>query len=226
MSEARVVVRPVVQELAFDLIVVTDPSAPRGLAPYLEALACEIAGWALIVRDHEADDASLARSLERFQRASRGTPILLACATLARVELAARLGAGVHLPERGPSVSEARSITGTRVIGASVHDLEGARRRAEEGADLLVLAPFGAVAGKGAPLTDERVRDIVGALGSMPVFALGGIRHAREVERALDLGCHGVAFRAPMASATDGARGLAELRALIVRGERDHRAGS
>src|SRR5262249_52279810 len=49
---------------------------------------------------------------------------------------------GVHLPEDGLSVRDARAVLGPEVaIGRSVHDEAGAVRAVEEGADLLTVAP-------------------------------------------------------------------------------------
>jgi hypothetical protein len=121
--------------------------------------------------------------------ASEEVPLLLAAADAARVATAARLGVGVQLAERGPSAQLARScVAPDRVIAASIHDRVGLARRVAEGVDLVLLAPFGEVPGKGAPRSDDEVRGITEA-SVVPVFALGAIRSRLEVDRALALGC-------------------------------------
>lgn len=195
---------------AIGLYVLTDPKGPRGWAPYLEALASFTesdagdTGWALCLRDHEADDADTRDALRLLLAASAGrTPVLCAAATLARAALALEEGAGVHLPERGPDARAVRALREDALVIASVHDEAGMARRCAQGVDLAVLAPFAAVPDKGPPLSDEAVRAVT--RHPRPVLALGGIRDAHDVTRAVALGCVGVAIRAPLAFARDGA---------------------
>lgn len=207
--------------LTFDVWVITDPAAPRGLAPYREALASGVGGWALSIRDHDADEVSIARTIESIADQGVEVPRFLAVATHARLETAARCGVGSQLAERGPSVLEARRL-GVGQVAASVHDRGGIARRADEGADLVLLAPFGDVPGKGAPLTDVVARRLVAA-SAVPVFALGALRSREDVQRAFDLGCAGIAVRSIVATAPDGAAAIAQLRAWAdtSRRERD-----
>jgi thiamine monophosphate synthase len=199
-----------------EILVVTDPAAPRGIEPYLEALRSGGADWALLVRDHEATDDALARCLETLSSEGHDVPILVAAATLERVALCARLGtAGVHLAERGPSARAARAVLGSGIVSASVHDPAGLARRAAEGVELVTLAPFGEVAGKGRPLSDAEVRAVT-ELGT-PVLALGAIASGGDVSRAISLGCRGVALRSWMARALDGSAALGEVRAWLRR---------
>ena len=199
-----------------EILVVTDPAAPRGLGPYLEALRSGGADWAMLVRDHEVSDAALARCIETLSGVAHDVPILVAAATLDRVALCARVGAaGVHLAERGPSAETARAVLGGGIVSASVHDRAGLARRAAEGVDLVTLAPFGEVAGKNRPLPDAEVRAITD-LGT-PVLALGAIGGADDVSRAISLGCRGVAVRSWMARASDGAAALDAVRSWLLR---------
>lgn len=214
--------------LPFDLYVVTDPSAPRGLSPYLEALDAGIEGWALCVRHHDGDDDAITRSVETLATRGRSVPRLIAAADLSRVRLAARLGVGIQLAERAPAADEARLIAGGNVLVlASIHDAVGGERRAREGVDAALLAPFGAVRGKGPPLDDDAVVAITRTV-DVPVLALGAIRRPEDVVRALALGCAGIAVRSFLAEASDGARALASVRGWIdtARQERDSPRGS
>lgn len=107
----------------------------------------------------------------------------------ARVDLARVLDAqGVHLPERGMDVADARAIfSGT--IGVSRHDRAGLSR--ERGADYAVLSPFAETPGKGAPLGAEAFAALVRD-APCPVLALGGITPANASD-ALRSGAHGLA---------------------------------
>ncbi len=110
----------------------------------------------------------------------------------ARVDVALTLGArGVHLPERGMSVCDARVLVGTdALVGVSRHDREGLL--AAMGADYATLSPFLAVDGKGEPLgpsgfTAQR-NDV-----ALPVLALGGVT-PENADVALRAGAYGLAF--------------------------------
>jgi thiamine-phosphate pyrophosphorylase len=199
----------------FEILVVTDPAAPRGMVPYVEALRAGGGDWALLVRDHDADDRAVGARVEDLLAVQSEVPILLAAASVERVVLAsdARL-AGVHLAERGPSVQAARALLGgARVVGASVHDRAGAVGRGVEGVDYFTLAPFGEVPGKGRPLTDREIEAVTDL--PTPTFALGAIRSARDVTRAIELGCRGIALRSWFATADDGAAALMEVRSWL-----------
>ncbi len=201
--------------LGFDVYVLTDPRAERGLSPYLEAARANAPRVAIGLRDHDASLASLERDLRALLDAVGGrAPVLVAASSIERVELAARLGAGVHLPERGPSAELARALLGARApLLASIHDEAGLDRRAREGVDGVVLAPFGPVPGKGAPLGAEAIEAITRR--GVPTLALGAIRGADDVARALGLGACGVALRSLFASTRDGAALVAEVRRWV-----------
>lgn len=208
-----------------DLVIVTDPTAPRGDAPYLEALrADELAGrFAIHLRDHEASDDSLRATLRRLQPLARAAqvPLVVGAATLDRARLALDEGAdGVHLPERGPAVSDVRALRGEPFwIGASLHDAEGALRDARLGLDYAVLGPLRPLEGK-APPPSERVLCAVARTG-IPLLALGGVRSRDDVRFALDRGFDGVAVRAFVAQAPSGAEAVSAVRAWLDAEKRD-----
>jgi thiamine-phosphate pyrophosphorylase len=84
---------------------------------------------------------------------------------------------GLHLPENGIPIVEARAALGARArIGASIHDPTRAKEAFETGADLVVLAPIFATPGKGPPIGTSAIEQAVrGTAGLGEVFALGGI---------------------------------------------------
>jgi len=102
---------------------------------------------------------------------------------------------GVHLPENGMPVEIARTILGgDKIIGASVHSLEGVRRKSEAGVDFLTLSPVFETSSKPRGTKTLGIEAIRKAkkISKVPIFALGGINAAntREVIRA---GADGVA---------------------------------
>lgn len=99
---------------------------------------------------------------------------------------------GVQLPERGPTVAEARAMLGPEaLIGASRHDLPGVTAAAREGASFVLLSPVYDVPGKGKALGLAAFARI--ALSSpLPVIALGGLRRDR-VPAVLTAGATGIA---------------------------------
>lgn len=110
-------------------------------------------------------------------------------------ELARSLSIGLHLPETGLPVVEARRIVGSSaLIGRSVHGVDGAREAERAGADFLTFGPIYETESKrqyGPPAGIARLVDACAAV-SIPVFALGGITLER-VEECLAAGAHGIA---------------------------------
>lgn len=99
-------------------------------------------------------------------------------------------GVGVHLPEDGLTVADARRILGPeRPIGASAHSAEDAILRRRDGADLVTLSPIFETPGKGAPIGLEPLRQAAPAGG---IYALGGITAERSDE-VLATGVEGIA---------------------------------
>ena len=117
---------------------------------------------------------------------------------------------GVHLPEAGGAVLDARAaLREGALVGCSCHDAVGVERRAGEGADYLLLGPLGDVPGKSAMRAAD-FRDAVRRVGA-PVLALGGIATPEDARRARDLGACGVAIERGML----GADGPALVRASL-----------
>jgi thiamine monophosphate synthase len=118
-----------------------------------------------------------------------------------RADVALAWGAaGVHLPERGydPSAIASWPLRRSR----AVHDVAGARRFAGS-VDALLASPFGAVPGKGAPLGEAGLREIVAAAGATPVIALGGVDAPETARRCLAAGAFGVAVRRALLDVDD-----------------------
>jgi thiamine-phosphate pyrophosphorylase len=102
---------------------------------------------------------------------------------------------GLHTPEHGIPVVEARKIIADKIIGKSAHSLEAAFRAEEEGADFITVGPIYDTASKrqyGKPLGIEKFCEIARNI-SIPVFAIGGITPQRAKE-CLGAGAYGVSL--------------------------------
>jgi thiamine-phosphate pyrophosphorylase len=113
-----------------------------------------------------------------------------------RVDVALAAGAhGVHLPERGLAIADARALLGPHaLIGASRHDLAGVAEAAAAGANFIQLGPIWPSPGKGEPLgTDAlaRAREVIA--GRAQLVAVGGIDSRERADAALAAGADVVA---------------------------------
>lgn len=114
---------------------------------------------------------------------------------------------GVHLPERGLSIEDARRVAGPGAfsIGCSRHTIESALAAAQLGADLVQLGPIWATPGKGTPLGAAALA-VRGALPpSVALVAVGGIDGPARAREAAAAGADAVAvIRAAWQSADPG----------------------
>jgi thiamine-phosphate pyrophosphorylase len=198
----------------FELLLITDPAAPRGLAgsvrAALEGLSPEHAARIAVQLRAKtyARDALLpiARDLRQLT-ADAGVKLVIN----ADLELAREIGAdGVHLPESGPQPSAARAQLGAAaLIGASCHDPAGLMRAAEGGADYATLSPVFESPGKGTPLGLAKFAKWV-ERASLPVIALGGVssKYASDSKRA---GASGLAVISAVFGAEDPAAAVRDL---------------
>jgi len=136
------------------------------------------------------------------------------------VELAARVGAdGVHLGPSDLSPTAARELLGPDVlIGATVNNLEDARRAAGQPVDYVGVGPVFGSASKRDPapaLGLDGLRTIVEQL-DIPVIAIGNIG-PEQLPQILRSGAYGVAVLSDVACAPDPAARTAELVELLAR---------
>jgi thiamine-phosphate pyrophosphorylase len=135
-----------------------------------------------------------------------------------RIDVALAVGArGAHLRESSLPTRVGRDLLGPgRLLGRSVHSIEGVVVAEGEGADFVVLGPIYETPSKqkyGSPL-GLRVLEQAAASARIPVFAIGGITavRAREVRRA---GGYGVAVMSSILSASDVAETTRALLAAL-----------
>jgi thiamine-phosphate diphosphorylase len=84
--------------------------------------------------------------------------------------------AGVHLPERDIATADARNLVGRRLVGRSVHSLEGAAAAESEGADYVIFGPVWASASHPgvAPVGVDALAKVSRSV-RIPVLAIGGV---------------------------------------------------
>jgi thiamine-phosphate pyrophosphorylase len=195
------------------LYVITDRHATSDLPKTISAALSGVPRGGAMVQLREKDlegraMLELARALREITRAV-GAKLLIND----RVDVAIAAGAdGVHLPERGLTITEARALLPAgSLIGASTHSAEDAAARLDEGADLVTLGPVWDTPSKAAlGMTPIGVAPFA-ALRGRPVFALGGIDGAARADEARRAGAHGVAAIRGIVAADDPARAAAAL---------------
>lgn len=164
------------------------------------------------MRPHFSD--AIARLLARFpdalvqvrEKDLDGLPLLAlvreALATGARVvvndrvDIALAAGAhGVHLPERGLALADARALLPpTALLGASRHDLAGVAEAVAAGANLVQLGPIWPSPGKGEPLGLDALRAARDAIaGRAQLVAVGGIDSDARARAARAAGADAIA---------------------------------
>jgi thiamine-phosphate pyrophosphorylase len=130
------------------------------------------------------------------------------------LDVAKALGIGVHLPERGPSVNEARMVLGKdAIVGRSVHSVDSAKDSA--GADYLIAGHLFATTSKpGLPPMDiDSFRQVVEA-AECPVLAIGGMT-ATSLQSAIEAGASGIAVIGAIAEAKHPFGAAVDLRAAL-----------
>jgi thiamine-phosphate pyrophosphorylase len=197
------------------LLLVTDRRLARDVLAVVDAaLAAVPPGTALVqVREKDLTGRALVELSRAVVAAARRRGARVVVNDRADVALASGAD-GVHLPEGGMEVEDARRILGaSSLVGASVHDPDGAAARA--GADYLVAGPIWETPGKRA-IGVAGLEAILARAGA-PVFAIGGVEVARADE-ALAAGAHGVAvIRAVMAAADPAAAAAALVEVALNR---------
>lgn len=199
--------------LPFRLLLITD-GAPELLRRTEAALAVPGTNRvAVLLRDKQTSS----RALLETARALRALTLQRAARLLVSDRLDVALLAeadGVHLPEAGFAVTEARRLLGpVRLIGVSRHSHEGILAAQEAGADYATLSPVFASPGKGTPLGMASFAQIVQS-SSLPILALGGVGLA-SLPALIQAGAAGVAVvREVMSAAAPGAAVSQLLRAL------------
>ena len=205
------------------LLLVTDPAMEGGIVATVRA-ALEGAVSGRVGVQLRAKDRS-ARALVELGRTLRALTRDAGAALFVngRLDVAEIVDAdGVHLPEAGFSVADARALLGQdRLVGRSCHDRAGLEAAAAAGADYATLSPVLGVPGKGAPLGLEGFSEICRG-APLPTLALGGVDVA-AVASVLAAGAHGVAVIRAVGGPTTAASRVRSLLAALDRSGRGTR---
>ena len=171
---------------------------------------------ALQLREKDLDGGPLLRRAETLVAAARKRGVKLLVND--RADVACAAGAdGVHLPEAGLSVADARAIVGAgRLVGRSVHGRDAIA--ASAGVDFLLFGPVFDTASKrrfGAPQGLARLEEACAA-SVVPVLAIGGITPERIAD-VLACGAAGVAVQGAVLRASDPKVVVADLVRALAR---------
>jgi thiamine-phosphate diphosphorylase len=112
--------------------------------------------------------------------AASPVPVLIS----SRCDIALAAGAaGVNLPEQDLAVADARALLGPRLIGRSVHSLQGALRAEHDGADFVIFGPVWTSESHSdsVPTGVAALAEVARAL-RIAVVAIGGVTKERIAE--------------------------------------------
>ena len=165
------------------IVLITDSVRFPDIPARLEAIARTLpaGSFEVQVREKHLDGGALLAYVRDVMRAC-DAPVWVND----RVDVALAAGAhGVHLPERGMPVADARAIAPTLQIGLSIH-----APRAGFGVDSMQLGPIFQTPGKGPPLGTGNLAFARGAR----LIAVGGIDTPARAAEAIAAGADGVAM--------------------------------
>jgi len=179
---------------AVRVVLITDRHAMGDVgAAVARAVAALPAGAALVqVREKDLDGGPLLALVRAAMAAAAGAPVMVND----RLDVALAAGAaGVHLPEHGLAIAEARALAPPGfLIGCSRHTVQAAVAAASAGADLVQLGPIFDTPGKGPPLGVAALRDARAALPAhVRLVAVGGISDAARAAACRAAGADAVA---------------------------------
>ncbi len=148
------------------------PSAEAGLRAAARATILQLRAPALHIVDLEREASRLV--------GSSTVPVLIS----SRCDVALACGAaGVNLPERDISTLDARILIGDKLVGRSVHNLDGAVAAEADGADYVIFGPvWPSASHPGGDAVGLRALARVARAVHIPVLAIGGVNEDRIQE--------------------------------------------
>jgi len=193
-------------KLPAQLLVITDRHQAR---TEIEAIADAVGrggGRWLLLRDKDLGATERARLAARLAEIARHHGMLLSIS--ADIDLAQKLGAGVHLQSAAKVVAARQRLGAGAIIGVSAHGHSEVAAAAAAGADYVTLSPifstdskpgYGPALGLAAIMAAARLGTAILALGGVEVGRVGsclaagasGVAVMGEVMRSGDL-CHTV----------------------------------
>jgi thiamine-phosphate diphosphorylase len=198
-------------EYGYTLMLVTDRTRSRWPLPELVRLAVEGGVNAIQVREKDLSESELIDLTGQVIEAAGDKAWVVVNGSLSAAKA---LGIGVHLPERGPSVEEARLILGEdALVGRSVHSIHEAK--VSEGVDYLIAGPVYPTKSKPRvkPISIATFESIFNAT-SAPIYAIGGITSG-SISTLANAGAFGVAVIGAICEADDPRAAAAEIRRAL-----------
>jgi thiamine-phosphate diphosphorylase len=147
-------------------------SASEGLHAVQKATIVQLRSQGMTARELEANAIELV--------AASAVPVLIS----SRCDIVLASGAaGVNLPERDIAVHDARTLIGQRLIGRSVHSVQGAMEAEQDGADFVIFGPvWPSESHAGTPPQGLEALGAVARAVGIPVLAIGGVTEDRIAE--------------------------------------------
>ena len=159
------------------------------------------------LRDHEAAPTVFEEKASALTRRLRALSDDVLLSINGFPDLAAEMGVGLHLGQRGPLIESVRARRGRSLrIGFSAHETKEGIAAVAAGTDYLFFSPIFPTSSKpGHPgVGIVTLKAFCAAVAPVPVFALGGISPDR-VSACLDAGVYGVAILGGILRAPDPA---------------------
>ncbi|MBF8299129.1 MAG: thiamine-phosphate pyrophosphorylase [Dehalococcoidia bacterium] len=208
--------------LDLTVYVVTDPLLSKGRShEEVVSLALEGGASAVQLRDKQASTRELCEIGLRIKSLTEKWGALFIVND--RVDIAVAIDAdGVHVGQDDLPALAARRILGPgKVLGVSTENGDQARQAAAQGASYVAIGPIyearGSKADAGAPIGPKAITDLRKHT-SLPIVAIGGIKHDRvaEIARA---GAAGVAVISAIVGADDIVAATREMKRLFLEGK-------
>ncbi len=166
------------------VVVITDRRLCADPIERVRAISA-ISNVAFQVREKDLDGGALLALARSIVQAANNAPVWIND----RVDVAVLAGAaGVHLPESGMAIADAKRLAPTLMIAASRHSAASAREAADAGADVVQLGPLFSTPGK-SPID----RAAFATKLRSKLIAVGGITGADEARAAIRAGADAVA---------------------------------
>jgi thiamine-phosphate pyrophosphorylase len=194
------------------VVLITDRTRFRDIAERVAAIVRAVPPGSITiqVREKDTDGGPLLAFVRQLQDAAPGVPLWVN--DRVDVALAADV-AGVHLPEHGLSIEDARAVAGAAgrplSIGVSRHTVTGALRA--DGADLVQLGPIYETPGKGPRLGPAALAVRAELPPATRLVAVGGIDTPERAREAIAAGADAIAVIRAAWTAPDPAAAIAEL---------------
>jgi thiamine-phosphate pyrophosphorylase len=203
------------------VVVITDRRMCSDLVPRIEAIVRAVPHGSVLVQVREKDlDGGPLLSLVR-EVIAVARPAGAHVFVNDRLDVALAAGAdGVHLPERGLAIADARAIIDQKqaklAIGCSRHATETVRPAFAQGADLVQLGPIWESPNKGPAIGTKALAIEVPV--DMRLVAVGGIDSVERARQAAAAGADAIAVVRAAWTSLDPGKTIAALVAAVGAG--------